>query len=96
LIGGTGRAANGKNPPAVAQEAAIVAPASRRRWNGENAIAAIQFQQRRHSESRLLAHWEAKGGSYFVTFRLADSLRQSAIDTFEFVRRDITRTAQWP
>jgi hypothetical protein len=43
-----------------------------------------------------LPHWEAKGGSYFATLRLADSLRQSAIDTFEFVRRDITRTAQWP
>jgi hypothetical protein len=43
-----------------------------------------------------LAHWEAEGGSYFVTFRLVDSLPQSAIDTFEFVRRDITRTAQWP
>lgn len=43
-----------------------------------------------------MPHWEAKGGSYFVTLRLADSLRQSAIDTFEFVRRDITRTAQWP
>ncbi|MGB8524236.1 MAG: transposase [Candidatus Acidiferrales bacterium] len=38
-------------------------------------------------------HWEADLAIYFVTFRLADSLPQSVLRTFEFERRDIVATA---
>lgn len=41
-----------------------------------------------------LPHWEAEGGTYFVTFRLADSFPQSVLQSFEFERHDILRTAR--
>ena len=41
-----------------------------------------------------LPHWEAEGATYFVTFRLADSLPQSVLQEVEFERRDIVRIAQ--
>ncbi len=41
-----------------------------------------------------LPHWEVEGGAYFVTFRLADSLPQSVLESIEFERQDIFKTAQ--
>ena len=41
-----------------------------------------------------LPHWEAERGTYFVTFRLADSLPQPVRESFEFERQDIIKTAQ--
>ncbi len=41
-----------------------------------------------------LPHWEAKDAVYFVTFRLADSLPQSALQVFEAERADILATAK--
>src|SRR5580658_6106518 len=41
-----------------------------------------------------LPHWEAEGATYFVTFRLGDSLPQSVLESFRFERRDILLTAQ--
>jgi len=41
-----------------------------------------------------LPHWEQGGATYFVTFRLADSLPQSALKTIEFERSDIVKTAK--
>ncbi len=41
-----------------------------------------------------LPHWEIEGGTYFVTFRLADSLPQSVLDSIEFERQDIVKTAR--
>jgi REP element-mobilizing transposase RayT len=41
-----------------------------------------------------LPHWEAERGSYFVTFRLADSLPQSVLEAFQFERQDILKTAR--
>jgi REP element-mobilizing transposase RayT len=41
-----------------------------------------------------LPHWEIEGGTYSVTFRLADSLPQSILDSIEFERRDIVKTAK--
>jgi REP element-mobilizing transposase RayT len=41
-----------------------------------------------------LPHWEIEGGTYSVTFRLADSLPQSILDSIEFERQDIVKTAQ--
>ena len=40
-----------------------------------------------------LPHWEAEGASYFVTFRLADSLPQSVLTRYRFERQDIVATA---
>ena len=41
-----------------------------------------------------LPHWETEGGTYFVTFRLVDSLPQSVLDSFEFERKDILKRAK--
>jgi REP element-mobilizing transposase RayT len=41
-----------------------------------------------------LPHWEETPATYFVTFRLADSLPKAAVDAFEFERTDILATAQ--
>jgi REP element-mobilizing transposase RayT len=41
-----------------------------------------------------LPHWERQGAVYFVTFRLADSLPQGALQTIEFERKDIVKTAE--
>jgi hypothetical protein len=40
-----------------------------------------------------LPHWEAIGATYFVTFRLADSLPQDALQRIRFARQDILATA---
>lgn len=40
-----------------------------------------------------LPHWEESPATYFVTFRLADSLPQAALKKIEFERRDILATA---
>ena len=41
-----------------------------------------------------LPHWEEIPATYFVTFRLADSLPKKAIEAFEFERKDILATAK--
>ena len=41
-----------------------------------------------------LPHWEREGGTYFVTFRLADSLPKSALDFFEQERESLVRRAK--
>lgn len=41
-----------------------------------------------------LPHWEIAGGAYFVTFRLADSLPQSVLESIEFERQDILKIAR--
>jgi hypothetical protein len=41
-----------------------------------------------------LPHWEALTATYFVTFRLADSLPQEVLRTILFLREDIPRTAE--
>ncbi len=40
-----------------------------------------------------LPHWEAEGATYFVTFRLDDSLPKSVLDQIESERRAIIKTA---
>jgi len=40
-----------------------------------------------------LPHWEKEGATYFVTFRLADSLPRTVLDRIEFEKRDIVLTA---
>ena len=40
-----------------------------------------------------LPHWEKDGATYFITFRLADSLPKSVLDQFECERRAIVITA---
>jgi REP element-mobilizing transposase RayT len=41
-----------------------------------------------------LPHWEAANATYFVTFRLADSLPRHVLQQIELEREDILRTAQ--
>jgi 3-hydroxymyristoyl/3-hydroxydecanoyl-(acyl carrier protein) dehydratase len=41
-----------------------------------------------------LPHWDQTGATYFVTFRLADSLPKAATERIEFERRDIVKTAE--
>jgi len=41
-----------------------------------------------------LPHWEIEGGTYFVTFRLADSLPQPVLRGLVLERLDIVRTAR--
>ncbi|HKT48098.1 MAG TPA: transposase [Candidatus Acidoferrales bacterium] len=41
-----------------------------------------------------LPHWEAENAIYFVTFRLADSLPESARRRIQFERQDIVATAR--
>jgi len=41
-----------------------------------------------------LPHWTREGAIYAVTFRLADSLPKSVVQSWEFERLDIVRTAQ--
>ncbi len=41
-----------------------------------------------------LPHWEIEGGAYFVTFRLADSLPASVLNSIQFERQDIVKTAK--
>ena len=41
-----------------------------------------------------LPHWEAEGGTYFATFRLSDSLPQSALESIRFERKDILLTGE--
>src|ERR1700688_3570382 len=40
-----------------------------------------------------LPHWEAENATYFVTFRLADSLPRMALRDILFARKDIPSTA---
>jgi REP element-mobilizing transposase RayT len=41
-----------------------------------------------------LPHWEKDGATYFITFRLADSLPKSVLDRIESERQATARTAQ--
>jgi len=50
--------------------------------------AALHIRDRGH-----LPHWETEGGTYFVTFRLADSLPKSVLESFKFEREQIVRAA---
>jgi REP element-mobilizing transposase RayT len=59
-----------------------VARASRPRF-GE-----VKIHDRGH-----LPHWEKEGATYFVTFRLADSLPRSVLERIESKRQAIVRTA---
>ena len=41
-----------------------------------------------------LPHWESDGATYFVTFRLGDSLPQPVLESIRFERQDVLLTAQ--
>lgn len=44
-------------------------------------------------KSRSTPHWEKDGATYFITFRLADSLPKSVLDRIESERQAIVSTA---
>ena len=41
-----------------------------------------------------LPHWEIDGGTYFVTFRLDDSIPRNVADSYRFERENIVKTAE--
>jgi REP element-mobilizing transposase RayT len=41
-----------------------------------------------------LPHWEMEGGTYFVTYRLADSLPKDVLEGLEVERRELERRAE--
>jgi hypothetical protein len=59
-----------------------VAGASRPRFGD------VKIRNRGH-----LPHWEKEGATYFVTFRLADSLPKSILDRITSERESIVKTA---
>jgi len=64
-----------------------VAPAARRRFSDTIwPVLTIRTRGR-------LPHWEANGATYFVTFRLADSLPRNVLRSYEFERKNIIDTA---
>ena len=65
-----------------------VAPASRRLFSVYNSLV-VTIRSRGK-----LPHWEDKAATYFVTFRLGDSLPKAAVEKIEFGRRDIVATAK--
>jgi hypothetical protein len=86
-----------------------VAPASRRQNSNAAVPAALGRKSQRHAgatdvffsydhvairDRGFLPHWEIDEETYFVTFRLGDSLPQSVLDAIEFERRDIEENAK--
>jgi type I restriction enzyme M protein len=57
--------------------------------HGQDAHATIKKRQ-----GGYLPHWTREGATYAVTFRLADSLPQAALERFIFEREDIVKTAR--
>lgn len=41
-----------------------------------------------------LPHWETETGSYFITFRLSDSIPRKVADSYRFERENIIKTAE--
>ena len=59
-------------------------------FNGFDPLGKFSFYQRH------LPHWRQPRATYFVTFRLADSLLQSVIDFIQRLRREIVRLGVHP
>ena len=78
-----GRQDAGVTGPA-AKDAQTVPPASSRQVSG----------LRIRSRGRL-PHWEREGSTYFVTFRLNDSIPRRLADAYLFERGNIIKTAQY-
>lgn len=66
----------------------FVAPASRRLIPAYN-LGMVTVRRRKR-----LPHWEESPATYFVTFRLADSLPSAVLRKIEFERKDIVATAK--
>jgi REP element-mobilizing transposase RayT len=52
-----------------------------------------RFGEVRIRDRGRLPHWEKDSATYFITFRLADSLPRNVLQQIEFEKRDIIRTA---
>ncbi|MCL5671668.1 MAG: transposase, partial [Acidobacteria bacterium] len=72
-------------------ECSAAVPAAMVEEAGEDAGATAELSIRNRGH---LPHWERQGATYFVTFRLADSLPQATLESIEFERKDIVKTAE--
>jgi len=72
-------------PDRSAGVAPAVAGASRPRFG------TVKIHDRGH-----LPHWEKESGTYFVTFRLADSLPKSVLEEIQLERQAVLRTSNQP
>ena len=52
-----------------------------------------RFGEIRIRDRGRLPHWEKDSATYFITFRLGDSLPRKALEQIELEKRDIIRTA---
>ena len=52
-----------------------------------------RFAEIRIRDRGRLPHWEKDSATYFITFRLGDSLPRNVLEQIEFEKRDIIRTA---
>jgi hypothetical protein len=52
-------------------------------------VDEVKIRNRGH-----LPHWEREGGTYFITFRLADSLPQSVLKQISSERESVVKTAR--
>ena len=57
-------------------------------------MSSIEDEGLRIRSRGRLPHWEANRSTYFITFRLADSLPANILESYHFERIDIVQTAR--
>jgi REP element-mobilizing transposase RayT len=57
--------------------------------SAQSRVDEVKIRSRGH-----LPHWETEAGTYFITFRLADSLPQSFLRKISYERESIVKTAR--
>ncbi|MEN8127810.1 MAG: transposase [Planctomycetota bacterium] len=75
------------------QDVGVTSPAK----EGEQTVPPASCRQVRGLRIRCrgrLPHWERDGGTYFVTFRLNDSIPHHVADAYRFERENIVKTAK--
>jgi len=89
------RSAKANESSAAAPESSAgVPPAAASASSGQAAGASRQrFGEITIRSRGRLPHWEKEGATYFITFRLADSLPKSVLDRIESERHAIVTTA---
>lgn len=81
-----------RNPSRQGNERESTA-ADKRRSAGVPPVPFVHRAPQIGIRARRLPHWEATEATYFVTFRIADSLPREVLQQIEFQRKDIPATA---